>query len=88
MTTGSATVSRDSSPVFNNILAYKDEVVGWMAELAEGRHAHGCAVVIQLTHPGRRTGWNKGDGLPSLAPSHLREPAHRTFPKKMEDFDI
>ncbi len=27
MTAGSATVSKDSPPVFNNILAYKDEVV-------------------------------------------------------------
>ena len=88
MTAGSATVSRDSPPVFNNILAYKDEVVRWMGELANECHEHGCAVMIQLTHLGRRTGWNKGDWLPSLAPSHLREPAHRAFPKKMEDFDI
>jgi len=88
MTAGSATVSRDSPPVFNNILAYKDEVVPWMAELADACHAHGCAVMIQLTHLGRRTGWNKGDWLPSLSPSHAREPAHRAFPKKMEAFDI
>ncbi|MDU8945763.1 NADH:flavin oxidoreductase [Ovoidimarina sediminis] len=88
MTAGSACVSRDSPPAFNNILAYKDEVVPWMAELAEACHAHGCAVMIQLTHLGRRTGWNKGDWLPSLSASHLREPAHRAFPKKMEDHDI
>ena len=30
MTAGSAAVSKDSPPVFNNILAYKDEVVPWM----------------------------------------------------------
>ncbi len=88
MTAGSAAVSRDSPPVFNNILAYRDEVVPWMARLTEACHAHGCAVMIQLTHLGRRTGWNKGDWLPSLAPSHEREPAHRAFPKQLEDFDI
>ncbi|MFC3616589.1 FAD-dependent oxidoreductase [Lutimaribacter marinistellae] len=88
MTAGSAAVSRDSPPVFNNILAYKDEVVPWMKRLADACHAHGCAVMIQLTHLGRRTGWNKGDWLPSVAPSHFREPAHRAFPKKLEDFDI
>lgn len=88
MTAGSAAVSRDSPPVFNNILAYKDEVVPWMARLAEACHTHGCAVMIQLTHLGRRTGWNKGDWLPSVAPSHQREPAHRAFPKKLEDFEI
>jgi N-methyl-L-proline demethylase len=88
MTAGSASVSRDSPPAFNNVLAYRDEVVGWMAKLADECHAHGCAVMIQLTHLGRRTGWNKGDWLPVVAASHAREPAHRAFPKRMEDFDI
>lgn len=88
MTAGSAAVSRDSPPVFNNVLAYKDEVVGWMSKLADECHGHGCAVMIQLTHLGRRTRWDKGDWLPAVAPAHLREPAHRAFPKKMEDWDI
>ena len=35
MTAGSAAVSKDSPPVFNNILAYRDEVVGWMKRLAD-----------------------------------------------------
>jgi len=30
MTAGSAAVSKDSPPVFNNVLAYKDEVVPWI----------------------------------------------------------
>lgn len=88
MTAGSASVSRDSPPVFNNVLAYKDEVVGWMKQLADECHEHGAAVMIQLTHLGRRTGWAKGDWLPSVAPGHKREPAHRQFPKKLEDWDI
>ncbi|MFD2204512.1 FAD-dependent oxidoreductase [Kiloniella antarctica] len=88
MTAGSAAVSRDSPPVFNNVLAYKDEVVPWMAKVADACHAHGCAVMIQLTHLGRRTGWNKGDWLPAVSPSHHREASHRAFPKKMEDWDI
>ena len=88
MTAGSAAVSKDSPPVFNNILAYKDEVVGWMKKLTDECHDHGCAVMIQLTHLGRRTHWNKGDWLPAVTPSHQREPAHRAFPKKIEDWDI
>lgn len=88
MTAGSATVSKDSPPVFNNILAYKDEVVPWMRKLTDACHEHGCAVMIQLTHLGRRTAWNKGDWLPVVSPSHEREAAHRSFPKKMEDWDI
>lgn len=88
MTAGSATVSRDSPPVFNNILAYKDEVVGWMKRLAEDCHAAGAAVMIQLTHLGRRTRWDKGDWLPVVAAGPSREPAHRAFPKIIEDWDI
>ncbi|MDF3856606.1 hypothetical protein BDE18_1433 [Paracoccus pantotrophus] len=88
MTAGSASVSRDSPPVFNNILAWKDEVVGWMKKLTDECHDHGCAVMIQLTHLGRRTRWDKADWLPVVSPSFEREAAHRSFPKKMEDWDI
>jgi 2,4-dienoyl-CoA reductase-like NADH-dependent reductase (Old Yellow Enzyme family)/thioredoxin reductase len=88
MTAGSAIVSRDSPPAFNNVLAYRDEVVPWLKKLADECHEHGCAVMIQITHLGWRTGWSKGDWLPVVAPSGLREPAHRSFPKVMEDWDI
>ncbi len=88
MTAGSAAVSRNSPPVFNNILAWKDEVVPWMAKLADACHEHGCAVMIQLTHLGRRTHWSKGDWLPAVSPGHEREAAHRAFPKKLEDWEI
>ena len=88
MTAGSAAVSRDSPPVFNNILAYKDEVVPWMRELTDACHEHGAAVMIQITHLGRRTSWSKADWLPVVSPSHEREASHRAFPKRMEDWDI
>ena len=88
MTAGSAVVSPDSPPVFGNLLAYKDEIVRWLERLADDCHAHGAAVMIQLTHLGRRTAWNKADWLPVLAPSAIREPAHRAFPKAIEDWDI
>ena len=88
MTAGSATVSRDSPPVFNNVLAYKDEVVPWLKDLTDACHEHGAAVMIQLTHLGRRTSWSKADWLPVVSPSHEREAAHRAFPKKLETWDI
>ncbi|HBM60778.1 MAG TPA: N-methylproline demethylase [Citreicella sp.] len=88
MTAGSASVARDSPPVFNNILAWKDEVVGHMAKLAQECHDEGCAVMIQLTHLGRRTRWDKADWLPVVSPGHEREASHKAFPKKMEDWDI
>ena len=88
MTAGSATVARDSPPVFNNILAYRDDVVPWLRDLADACHEHGAAVMIQLTHLGRRTGWAKADWLPVVSSSHEREAAHRAFPKKLETWDI
>jgi hypothetical protein len=88
MTAGSAAVSKDSPPVFNNILAYKDEVVPWMKRLADDCHEAGAAVMIQLTHLGRRTRWDKGDWLPVVSSSAAREPSHRAFPKVIEDWDI
>ncbi|MDT2084187.1 MAG: NADH:flavin oxidoreductase [Planktomarina sp.] len=88
MTAGSSAVSKDSPPVFNNILAYKDEVVPWIRSLTDSCHEHGCAMMIQLTHLGRRTSWNKGDWLPSVSSTKHREPAHRSFPKLIEDWDI
>ena len=88
MTAGSASVSRDSPPAFGNLLAWKDEIVPHLKRLTDDCHEYGCAVMIQLTHLGRRTNWNKGDWLPVLAPSPIREPAHRHFPKEIEDWDI
>jgi 2,4-dienoyl-CoA reductase-like NADH-dependent reductase (Old Yellow Enzyme family) len=85
---GSSVVAPDSPQAFGNILLYKDEVVRWLKELADDVHAHGAAVMIQVTHLGRRTSWSKADWLPVIAPSNVREPAHRAFPKIMEDWDI
>ncbi|ASY66806.1 2,4-dienoyl-CoA reductase [NADPH] (plasmid) [Sinorhizobium sojae CCBAU 05684] len=88
MTAGSAAVSNDSPPVFNNLLAYKDEIVPWIRQMTDAVHEEGAAIMIQLTHLGRRTRWDKGEWLPVVAPSHHREASHRAFPKKIEDWDI
>jgi 2,4-dienoyl-CoA reductase-like NADH-dependent reductase (Old Yellow Enzyme family)/thioredoxin reductase len=88
MTAGSAVVSPDSPPAFGNLHAYRDEIVPWLKNLTDDCHEHDCAVMIQITHLGRRTGAYTGDWLPVLAPSAIREPAHRSFPKPLEDWDI
>ncbi|WP_333816985.1 NADH:flavin oxidoreductase [Tabrizicola sp.] len=88
MTAGSASVSRDSPPVFSNLLVWKDEIVPWMKRLTDDCHAAGAAVMIQLSHLGRRTRWDKGDWLPVISSTFEREPAHRAFPKPAEDWDI
>jgi 2,4-dienoyl-CoA reductase-like NADH-dependent reductase (Old Yellow Enzyme family) len=88
MTAGSAVVAEDSPPAFGNLHAYRDEIVPWLRRLADDCHEHGAAVMIQITHLGRRTSWNQADWLPVLAASPIREPAHRAFPKEAEDWDI
>jgi len=88
MTAGSAVVAEDSPPSFGNLHAYDDAIVPWIQRMTDGVHEHGAACMIQLTHLGRRTGWSGGDWLPVLAPSPIREPAHRTIPKEAEDWDI
>ncbi|NKB50764.1 MAG: NAD(P)-binding protein [Rhizobiaceae bacterium] len=88
MTAGSAVVSRDSPPAFGNLLAYKDEIVPWMRKLTDQCHDHGCAVMIQITHLGRRAHWGTGDWLPLLSAGTKREMAHRGFPKPAESWDI
>ncbi len=88
MTAGSAVVAEDSPPSFGNLHAYDDAIVPWIRRLTDGVHEHGAACMIQLTHLGRRTRWDHDDWLPVVAPSPLREPAHRALPKEAEDWDI
>ena len=85
---GSAVVSPDSPPSFGNLLLYRDDVVGWLRQLADQVHEHGAKVMTQVTHLGRRTSNFSGDWLPLVYPSTLREPAHRSFPKVAEAWDL
>jgi 2,4-dienoyl-CoA reductase-like NADH-dependent reductase (Old Yellow Enzyme family) len=85
---GSSVIAPDSPQAFGNIQLWRDDVVPWLKALTDDVHAHGAAVMIQITHLGRRTSWSKEHWLPVIAPSAVREPAHRAFPKAMEDWDI
>ncbi|MGJ9412346.1 FAD-dependent oxidoreductase [Aeromicrobium sp. CF4.19] len=85
---GSAVVSPDSPPAFGNLELHRDEIVPWLRRLADEVHEHGAAVMTQVTHLGRRTSSFSGDWLPLVYPSALREPAHRSFPKVAEVWDL
>lgn len=85
---GSSIVAPDSPPAFGNLHLYKDEVVPWLAELADGVHQHGSAVMCQLSHLGWRASNFTDDWLPLMWPQRGREHTHRSFTKQMEDFDI
>lgn len=85
---GSATIAPDSPASFGQIYVGDDDIVPYFREMAERIHRHGAAVMCQITHMGRRTHWDTHDWLPPIAPSPVREPAHRSFPKEMELGDI
>lgn len=88
MVGGSTNVSPDSPSAFGQIYAGDDSVLPWFEKLTAGVKSHGAAVMCQLTHMGRRTASDVADWLPVIAPSNLRERAHRAFPKVMEHSDF
>jgi 2,4-dienoyl-CoA reductase-like NADH-dependent reductase (Old Yellow Enzyme family) len=85
---GSATIAPDSPSVFGQINAGSDAVIPYFQEMAGRIHRHGAAAMCQITHMGRRTVWDADHWLPTIAPSPVREPAHRAIPKEMEIADI
>jgi 2,4-dienoyl-CoA reductase-like NADH-dependent reductase (Old Yellow Enzyme family) len=85
---GSTNVAPDSPPVFGQLYAGDDDIIPWFQQMADRMHAHGTATMVQLTHLGRRTVADDGDWLPTISASSVREPAHRAFPKEMEEADI
>lgn len=85
---GSSSVSPESPLAFSQIDMSGDRVIPHLERMAETVKGHGAAVMVQITHMGRRGGWRATNGLPMVAPSYSREIAHRSFAKEMEDFDF
>ncbi|WP_046114339.1 oxidoreductase [Aquincola tertiaricarbonis] len=85
---GSSNVGIDSPNVFNQIDLGTDEVVPHLQRFSARMHAHGAALMCQITHMGRRGSPYAGDWLPTIAPSALRETLHRSIPREMSEHDI
>mmetsp|Transcript_8271 Transcript_8271/g.15475 ORF Transcript_8271/g.15475 Transcript_8271/m.15475 type:complete len:731 (+) Transcript_8271:1104-3296(+) len=85
---GSSTVSPDSPSAFGQINCTNDAVIPYFQGLADAVHRHGALTMIQLTHLGWRTADDVADWLPVVAPSRVRERAHRSFPVEMDQQDI
>ena len=85
---GSSNIAPDSPSAFGQIWIGDDSIVPVLREFSERIHRHGCAIMCQITHMGHRTLWNVEDWLPPIAPSPVREHAHRSFPKEMDRGDI
>ena len=85
---GSSVVSPECPASFGQLNLGVDSVIPYLEELADCIHRHGAATMCQISHMGRRSRWDAGDWLPNVAPSAIREPEHRSFPKAMESWDI
>jgi 2,4-dienoyl-CoA reductase-like NADH-dependent reductase (Old Yellow Enzyme family) len=85
---GSSNVAVDSANVFDQINAGDDAILPFYRSITERIHRHDAAVMIQLTHLGRRSKWDIDNWLPAVSPSAVRERAHRSFPKELERCDI
>ena len=83
---GSSTVSADAPS--GHIDVSTDRCIAPFRHFADRIHAHGCALICQISHLGRRTRAGRGTLLPIIAPSAVREPLGRSFAKPMEGGDI
>ncbi len=85
---GSSNVAPDSPSVFRQLYVGDDGVIPHLQRFSERVHAQGAALMIQITHLGRRGDPHLGNYLPTIAPSTVRETLHRSIPKQMDDDDI
>ncbi len=85
---GSSNVSIDSPSMFGQLYLGDDEIVPHLKAFSARIHGHGAALMCQITHMGHRAVWDVGNWLPPVSASHVRDEAHRAFPKAMESFDI
>ena len=65
-----------------------DSVIPCLQEFSARIHAAGAALMMQITHLGRRAETNSQYWLPALGPSPVRETLHRAFPRAMDRGDI
>jgi 2,4-dienoyl-CoA reductase-like NADH-dependent reductase (Old Yellow Enzyme family) len=85
---GSSNVAPDSPNVFRQLNVGVDQIIPYLQQFSARIHAHGAALMCQITHLGRRGEPYASNWLPTIAPSPVRETLHRSFPKEMDEDDI
>lgn len=86
---GSSPVSKDSPWIWwKSVNLTTDEVIPHLNNLAVAMHKHGCKIMIQITHMGRRTNYYGGDWPHLVSPSGIKEPVHRGYAKTIEHHEI
>ncbi|MEM7113369.1 MAG: NADH:flavin oxidoreductase, partial [Chloroflexota bacterium] len=85
---GSSNVSPDSPNVFGQLDFSRDAIIPILQQFSQRVHRQGAALMVQITHLGRRGDAAADHWLPTIAPSRIRETVHRSIPKEMDDHDI
>lgn len=85
---GSSNVAPDSPNVFGQLNFGTDEVIPHLQGFSQRVHQHGAALMVQLTHLGRRGQATIDHWLPTIGPTAVRETVHRSIPKEMDEYDI
>ena len=85
---GSSIVSGDVTSIYGQIDVSSDRVIPHFRTFSDRIHAHGALLMCQISHMGRRTVWDAGDWIAPIAPSAIRDPAHHSMPRAMEEEDI
>ena len=85
---GSSNVAPDSPNIFRQLNMGTDDIIPWLRQFSDRIHGYGAALMIQITHLGRRGEPYADNFLPTIAPSMMRETLHRSFPKEMDRHDI
>ncbi len=86
---GSSSVSMDSpAGQWRQISVAADDIIPAFREFAVRIHRHNAALMCQLSHLGHRSRYDVDPWLAPIAPSPLKEFAHRSFAREMDEFDI
>ena len=85
---GSSNVSPESAWSLPQINLYDERVVEHLQRFSRRVHAHGAALMCQVSHVGGRGEPYAGAALAPIGPSPVRETLHRAFAKEMDEHDI
>ena len=85
---GSSNVSPESAWQLPQIELHDERVVEHFRRFSQRIHAHGAALMCQVSHVGGRGEAYAGAALPPIGPSPVRETLHRAFAREMDENDI
>ncbi|MEM9093965.1 MAG: NADH:flavin oxidoreductase [Pseudomonadota bacterium] len=85
---GSSYVANDSLWASGQLNMATDDVIPHLRQFAERIHDEGAALMIQITHLGRRAEALTQNWAPAIAPSAIREIGHRAIPREMTEDDV